>query len=343
MIEDQLGVGIIGAGIMGRAHAGVVRDYHRSRVVAVASRTGASARALAAECGDARVCPDYQALLRDPDVDLVCVATPDHLHADMVVAAAEAGKHVIVEKPFTTDVADADRAVAAVRRAGVKAMTLFNHRWVPAYAQARERLASRELGDPVLGYARKNDWIYVPTEMLGWASGTTAAWFLSSHDIDLLCWFFDDEVEEVYATAVSRVLRARGVDTPDAIQAQARFRGGAVATFEACWIYPNTFPTMTDSFVEVIGTKGVIHLDRKREQIEVATEAGFSYPRNLLLANIHGRQVGAVRSAICHVVDCVLDDQEPLVTLESSRHVTAILAAVHESIATHRPVHVAHA
>lgn len=98
---------------------------------------------------------------------------------------------------------------------------------------------------------------------------------------------------------------------------------------------------MTDSFMEVIGERGVIHLDRKREQIEVATEAGFSYPRNLLLANIHGRQAGAVRNAICHAIDCAIDGGEPLVTLESSRHVTAILAAIHESIATRSPVRVA--
>jgi predicted dehydrogenase len=334
-------VGIIGAGIMGHAHAGVVNDYHRSRVVAVASGSLASAEALATTCPGARSYADYEQLLADPAVDLVCIAVPDHRHADVVGVAAQAGKHIIVEKPFTTDVAGADRALRAVRQAGVKAMTLFNHRWVPAYAQAQERIAAGEIGAPVLGYARKNDWIYVPTEMLDWAASTTAAWFLSSHDLDLLCWWFDDEAVEVYATAVTRVLRARGIDTPDAIQAQVRFRGGAVATVEACWIYPNTFPTMTDSFMEVIGTDGVIHLDRKREQIEIATHQAFSYPRNLLMANLHGRQYGAVRNAICHVIDCVLDDQEPLVTLESSRHVTAILAAMHESLASGQPARVA--
>lgn len=326
---------------MGRAHASVVREYHRSEVVAIASGRRASAEALAASCPAARVYASYQDLLAAPEVDLVCVATPDHLHAEVVVAAAQAGKQIIIEKPFTTAVEDADRAVAAVRQAGVKAMTLFNHRWVPAYAQARERIAAGEIGVPVLGYARKNDWIYVPTEMLDWASSTTAAWFLSSHDLDLLCWFFDDRAVEVYATAVSRVLAARGVDTPDAIQAQVRFRGGAVVTVEACWIYPNTFPTMTDSFVEVIGTAGVIHLDRKREQIEIATAERFSYPRNLLNATIHGRPRGAVRDAITHMIDCVLDNLEPLVTLESSRHVTAILAAIHESVATGRATPVA--
>lgn len=272
---------------------------------------------------------------------MVCVATPDHFHTDVMIAAAQAGKHVLVEKPLTTSLADADRAIAAIREADVTAMTLFNHRWVPAYAHAREQMASGQLGSPAVGYARKNDRIFVPTEMLRWASATTPAWFLSSHDIDLMCWFFDDQADEVYATAVSQVLRGRGIDTPDAIQAQVRFRGGAVATFEACWTYPDTFPTMTDSFVEVIGSAGVMHLDRKTEQIEVATSQGFEYPRTALNMPVHGHRVGAVPNAIGHFVDCVRDGRQPLVTLESSRHVTAILEAIHRSIETRQPERVA--
>lgn len=338
---QKLRAGIVGAGIMGQAHAAVLAEHPAAEVVAVASRSEDSARELAAACGASRVSTDYEQLVNDPEVDLVCVATPDHLHAGVAIAAAQAGKHLIIEKPFTTSLEDADRALEAIRQAGVTAMTLFNHRWVPAYAQTKERMESGQLGDPVMGYARKNDRIFVPTQMLRWAGATTPAWFLSSHDIDLMCWFFDDTAEEVYATAVSQVLRSRGIDTPDAIQAQVRFRRGAVATFEACWTYPDTFPTMTDSFMEVIGTAGVIHLDRKAEQIEVATETEFEYPRNLLRMNVHGRQVGAVPNAIGHVVDCILAGRPPLVTLESSRHVTAILEAIHRSIETRQPERVA--
>jgi predicted dehydrogenase len=330
---QQLGVGIVGAGIMGRAHANILADHPATRVVAVTSRTRESADKLAGEYG-ATVHPDAAALIADPDVHIVVVATPDHLHGDMVCAAAEAGKHVLVEKPFTTDPVDADRALAAVRHAGVKAMTLFNHRWVPSYAQAQARVAAGDIGRPRMAYARKNDTRHVPTQMIPWADRTTCAWFLSSHDIDLVCWMFDDEVETVYASAVHGTLRELGVDTPDAIQAQCRFRGGGVATFESCWTYPDTFPTMTDSFVEVVGERGVIHLDRKCEQIEIATDDTYEYPRNLLLRTVHGVPAGAVRDAIWHLVDCVRHDREPLVTLESSRHVTAVLAAIHRSIAS---------
>ena len=136
------------------------------------------------------------------------------------------------------------------------------------------------------------------------------------------CWYFESTPDEVFATEVRKVLVARGIDTPDAIQAQVRFADGAVATFEACWTYPNTFPTMTDSFIELIFSSAVIHLDRKREQIEIATEQKFEYPRNLLINRVGGRPSGSTYAAVTHFVDAVLDGFEPLVSLESSVRVT---------------------
>ena len=127
-------------------------------------------------------------------------------------------------------------------------------------------------------------------------------------------------------------LTGRGIDTPDAVQAQVRFNGGQVATFEACWIYPDSYPSMTDSFIEVVGEKGMVHLTRSSDQVELATEEAFEYPRSSVGANIHGEQRGAVSDALHHVVTCVLEDKEPLVTMESSRHVTAILDAIHRSL-----------
>jgi predicted dehydrogenase len=286
--------------------------------------------------GQPQVFDDYDRLIESGTVDAVVVATPDHLHADVVVQAAAAGLHVLVEKPFTTSVADADRCVAAVREAGVVAMCIFNHRWVPAYAQAKDLVSG--LGAPAVAYTRKDDTIYVPTEMLRWAADTTCAWFLSSHDIDLVTWLFDDEVERVFATARYGKLRSLGIDTPDGIQIQARFRRGAIATFESAWIYPNTFPTMVDSYVTLICDDGAIQLDRQQENIMMATGDGLTFPRNMLQRVVHGVPGGAYRDAIAHFVDCAVHGKEPLISVESSRHVTAVLEAAHQSIASGQPV-----
>ncbi|GAA2584266.1 Gfo/Idh/MocA family oxidoreductase [Dactylosporangium fulvum] len=328
---DRLIVGVVGTGIMARTHAAVLDSYHRSAVGGWVSRDPARVTGL----GDVPVHSDVPSMAADPAIGAVLVATPDHLHTAPALAAIEAGKHVLIEKPLATTVADARRIRDAANAAGVTVMTLFNHRWVPAYWQAHEQTAGRR---PVLAYARKNDTLFVPTQMIGWAGQTTPSFFLTSHDLDLLLWYFDDRVERVYASAVHGVLREHGIDTPDAVQAQIRFAGGAVATLEACWTYPDTFPTMTDSFLELIFADAVVHLDRKREQIEIATPDRFSYPRNQLAGRVGGKPSGSVAAAVTHFVDAVLDKTPPLVTVDSSVHVTEVLAAIDTSWRTGQPV-----
>jgi predicted dehydrogenase len=331
---DPLRVGVVGVGVMGSGYARVLDANPTTEVTALAASRPGRAQTLAEELTHARAFDSWPELIASGEVDAVCIATPDHLHTEIMVAAAEAGLHIACEKPFTTSLAEADRAIEAIHRNGVTAMTLFNHRWVPAYAQAKDAIAAGDIGRPVLAAARKNDRIYVPTEMLSWASESTSAWFLSSHDIDLACWFLDDTITHVSAIATSGVLTARGVTTPDAIHIQARFSRGAIAAFESAWIYPNTFPTMVDSFVEVVGSDGVIHLDRQAEQIEMATGTAHNYPRNTITVNLHGRLTGAGPAALLHWAECAATGAEPLVSLDSSRHVTAVLDAAHRAIGT---------
>ncbi len=330
-----VGVGLIGAGIMGEGHAAATFQDPRAKLVGVASLEGAEG--VAKRFGAEVATRDYRELLKRKDIDLVLVATPDHLHFEICKAAIEAGKHVLVEKPLTVDLDEADKLIEIVKRSGLKLMACFSHRWIPSYWATHERVAASKIGRPVMAYARKNDRIWVPTKMLGWAAGTTPAWFLSSHDIDLVTWWMGDRATEVYATAVWGVLRKRGIETPDAVQAQVRFAGGGVATFESCWIYPDTFPSMTDSYIELVGEAGVIHLDRKDEQLHVASEEAYEWPRIAIMPKIAGKQQGALTEVVQHFIACVRDDKQPLVTLESSRQVTAILDALHRSIASGKP------
>lgn len=335
-MAEKVRIGVVGTGTMGAAYAEEFATHPGAEVVAVTSRTGESARRVAERVG-CRVFDTADELVAAPGVDAVVVATPDDSHAAVAIAAARAGKAVLIEKPLTTSAAAAAEVVAAVRAAGVVATALFNHRWVPAYAQAHERIAAGDLGSPVMAYARKNDRIFVPTKMIDWADRTSPAWFLSSHDIDLVTWMFDDTPVSVFATAVHGKLRDLGIDTPDALQAQVRYAGGAVATFESCWVYPDTFPTMVDSYIELVGTEGVINLDRRTEQIEIATTDSFSLPRNLLQRTVHGVSAGAVRDCLWHFVDCVATGTEPLVTIESAATTTAVLEALHDSARSGQP------
>ena len=190
------------------------------------------------------------------------------------------------------------------------------------------------IGEPLLAYARKNDTIFVPTEYINWAACTTPAWFLSCHDIDLVRWFFGSEPVEARAWGVKKVLAGRGIDTYDMIQSQVRFSNGAIATFECGWIYPNTFPTTVDSFVEVVGEHGHLHFDRKRESIEFSTREAFTYPKTFLSADVFGTLRGAYPSCLGDFVRSVREDLPTAVNAFDGRQVTATLVAIHKSLET---------
>lgn len=336
MSTDRVGVGIIGAGIMGRSHAASLAMDPRARLVGVAGLPVETAGELAGRHEGCYATDDYRTVLADPAIDYVTVATPDNLHFAICSAAIAAGKDVFVEKPLTTSLAEADELIAQAESAGRVVMTCFNHRWIPAYAEAHARIDAGEIGVPRMAYARKNDRIYVPTTMLSWAGDTTCAWFLSSHDIDLVTWFMGDRPVSAYAIAAKGVLAERGIDTLDSVQALVRYADGGFATFESCWIYPDTFPTMTDSFIEVVGGRGVIQLPRVDDQVHLATPEAFTYPRTSIGADVHGQRLGAVTSALHHMTTCVLTGTQPLVTAQSSRDVIATLDAIHRSIASGR-------
>ncbi|MGW1682022.1 Gfo/Idh/MocA family protein [Saccharopolyspora sp. NPDC002376] len=332
-------VGIVGAGIMGRFHARTLQSMDGVDVLAVASRGGQSARDLAEELPSADAVAGWQELVTRDELDAVVVATPDAEHADIAIAALDAGKSVLVEKPLATTLDDAGRMVTAAENSGRSAGCLFNHRWVPSYAEARRR--APELGRALMAYAHKNDRISVAREMLSWSATTTSAWFLSSHDIDLITWIIGQYPTEVFATAVYGALREEGIDTPDAMQIQVRYDGGAVATFESCWVYPNSFPTLVDSYLEVVGTAGVVHIDRKRDQLEICTDSGMQWPSFAVQRTVHGEAAGSVRDCLADFVRAHREGRNPLVPLGEAAVTTAVLAAAHESATSGHGVAVA--
>jgi predicted dehydrogenase len=333
-LDQRTRIGVIGLGIMGEQYVRVYQSHPLAEVTAVASRTSEKAATVAARYQVPHVCVDWRELVTRADVDAVCVATPDNLHYEPARAAMEAGKHVLIEKTMTTDIGEADSLVAVAETARVKVQVAFNHRWLSSYYQGHAAIEKGAIGRPLVAYARKNDTIYVPTEYIPWAAHTTSAWFLSCHDIDLVRWFMGNEPVEARAWGVKQVLAARGIDTYDAIQAQVRFESGAIATFESAWIYPNTFPTIVDSFVEIIGEHGHLHFDRKRESIELSTKEAFTYPKAFLNADVFGTLRGAYPSCLDDFIRSIREDRPPGAGVRDGRQVTAVLHAVHESLRT---------
>ena len=331
---DKLRFGVIGLGIMGQQYVKIYSGLAGTEVTAVADLNETRAAEVGAKFGVARRYTDYRRMLEEAPLDAVVVATPDFAHFEPAKAVLESGRHLAVEKPMTTSVEESDQLLRLARLSGRKVQVNYNHRWLGPYHHGKQAILAGEIGTPLAAYARKNDTIFVATDYISWAGRSTPAWFLSAHDIDLLRWFFAAEPVEARAWGRREVLVKRGIDTYDLIQAQVRFSSGAIATVESAWIYPNTFPTIVDSFVEVIGSEGHIHFDRKRESIEVSSPKGFTYPKNFLNSEIFGRPRGAFPACVEDFAFAILENREPVVTAFDGRQVTAALDAIHRSLAS---------
>lgn len=330
--------GIIGTGIMGKAGAKILQRLDGVEVTALADLSENNLQEAAGELGVASMYLSYQQMLEKEALDAVYVATPDQYHREPVIDALEAGCHVVVEKPMATRQEDAEAICTVVEKTGKKFQVDFNHRWLSPYHKIKAMIDAGDLGAPVIGFARKNNPILVPTSMLAsWAKDSTPAWFMSSHDIDLMTWWFGTLPVEVYARGIKRVLKARGLDTYDGIHALVTYDGGQFATFEAAWIYPNTSPYMPDSFMEVIGTAGTTHIDRQAEAIDAILEEKFTCPRTFLNYRVFDSWVGAMPSSMQSFVTACRQDTDTVVNAREGLKSTAVLDALHRSLASGRP------
>lgn len=330
-------IAVIGTGIMGKNAVMVWQRNPQVKVVAVCDIDKNRAEQVAQELNIPHYYSDYKQLLDKAEVDMMHINTPDWAHRDAVVDSLQAGKHVLVEKPLTTSVADADDIVDAVKKSEKKCQVSFNHRWLSVYHKVYSDIQNGKIGDCLMGFAKKNNPILVPTEWIPWSGGSSPAWFLSSHDIDLVSWWVGSAGEEVFATGAKQVLKQRGIDTWDAIQAQVRFKSGFFATFESAWIYSNKSPYLPDSYMEIIGSSGHVFMDRKAEAIELATAEAYTYPRTLLNYQVFDRWQGALPACMYSFIDAIIEDREPYVTAREGRNVTAILEAIHRSLESGKP------
>ncbi|HML48386.1 MAG TPA: Gfo/Idh/MocA family oxidoreductase [Clostridia bacterium] len=189
----SLNIAIVGAGVWGETHAAIFREHPYANPVAICDLNVERAAALADKYALPAVYGSVKDMLRAGGFDAVSIVTPDHLHADIAVACATAGKHLLIEKPLATTSADVFRIVEAVRRHNVRAMVDLHNRWSPPFAQAKLELDAGTLGTLRNAYFRLNDTKWVATDMLPWAAKSSILWFLGSHSLDTLQWLFDDQ------------------------------------------------------------------------------------------------------------------------------------------------------
>ncbi len=333
MAGDRLGTAVIGVGLIGEQHADVYAAYHRANLALVYDANPQRAQAVA-ERLDCRAAPDLAAIA-DSDVALVSVATPDFAHRDAVVAMLDAGKHVLVEKPLATTVADAVAMVRAAERNNRHLSISLGNRWSEDIQDLRDCVQSGEIGDPIFGFSRLSDTVWVPTQMLSWGSESGPHWFLYPHTMDYMRWIIGQEAKRVYARGEKRLLPQKGVDAYDYVQAMVEFENCTI-TFETSWIVPEGYPAIVEQYLSLYGTKGKVTLDRSNRGFALDTEERQLTIRPKMWS--YFKTPDSWGNSMRNVVDCILDGGEPAIPGSDGLAVVAMIEAAERSIETGQPV-----
>ncbi len=286
-----LGVAMIGYAFMGKAHSNAWRnvasyfDVPAFEQKVLVGRDAGQVAAAAEKYGWAESATDWRSVLDRDDIHIVDICAPGWMHAEIAIAALEAGKHVLVEKPLANTLAEAEamtEAAAAARAKGVQSMIGFNYRRVPALALAKELIAEGRLGTVRhVRAAYLQDWLSDAESPMTWrlrkeTAGSGALGDIASHAIDQVLYLLGGTVTEVTGRLHTFVDRRPGADGPngledvtvdDAAWATLTLASGAIASVEVSRVATGQKNSLK---LEIYGDKGTILFD-----LEALNELGF--------------------------------------------------------------------
>lgn len=317
-------LGVLGAGIIAKSFMEAAPNVPGLDVAVICDIVEDAARALA-EPHDIPTAADFRAVLADETIEAVYIALPHNLHEGATIAAAEAGKHILLEKPMANSLEEADRMLAAQRRAGVKLMIGFTHRFHSELETAKRLIETGELGQLTLAVDLMTTGGVIP----GWfwqkpVSGGGVLHVNGAHSFDRLRWLTGSEIVEVFAYA--QTYDARKTVEDSAVVA-LRFANGAMGMTAHNWVTDTSLPFKCD--LDIHGTEGAIRIDTWNS-LEFSN-AHHTWRQRRERDDMFEKEIGEFVSAI-------VEDREPCVAGEDGRRSLACVQAAYESARTGKPV-----
>jgi predicted dehydrogenase len=337
----KIGFGVIGTGMWGEAHARIYSSHPYTSLIAVCDIMEDRAKNIAKKYGAGEYYTDYNEMLKNPGIDAVGIATPDFAHCDPFVAACEAGKNILIEKPLATTYDDLKKMKKAYRENKVRVMVDFHNRWNPPYTIAKESINANEIGTLISMYYRINNPIWVPTEMLSWPDKSSVLWFLGSHAVDTLRFLSDSEVKRIYSVSRSEVLVKRGIPVADIYQSIFEFEDGIIATIENCWILPRTNPHWNDIKLNILGSDGMYNMDLTHNQaIERFLKDKSDHPDIIIMPTVHGKPSGYAYESIRDFIERLYSEEDFIVDFNDGYKVSKVILSIIKSAELREPMEV---
>jgi predicted dehydrogenase len=332
----KYGVAIIGTGWVSGEHIRAFELNPHSSVVAIVSRSldKGAAKAKEYDLADCRVYTDYDECLKDARVDIVCICTPNHMHADQTVKAANAKKHILIEKPIALSLKDAKRMKQAVDLAGVKTLVGYVLRWNPLFVTAKTMMAQGYIGN--LYYA-ETDYFHRVTDTYPcyeWTCkkdiGGSSLLAGGCHAVDAMRWFMQDEAIEV--TAYSSSCRD-DLEFDGTLVMILKFKNGAIGKIGSS--YDTISPYIFN--VHLFGDKGSL-INNKIYSPEML-EGQSDYMQIPVTTPDSGDVTHhPFPQEIDHFMECIIQDKETIVSLDDAMKTQEIVFAADISALENRPV-----
>jgi len=326
-------VGLVGTGI-GKLHAAGIAKMPELAQLAAVCGLDENAQIVGKQYGAGYVTDRYEDLLNDSSIDVIDLCVPHIQHLPLAVVAAEAGKHILIEKPLARTLVEADQIIAAARKAGVHLMTGHNQRYYAHHAKAKELLDAGAIGKPYMIVVSVHVYGHIDgfRRFLNEAGGGT---LIDSgvHRFDLIRWLMG-EVETLYAQT-GRFLQMQ-MEGEDCAVVTMRFRSGAIGSFSCSWSAKGPRPEET---LQIFGPQGAILTEDHTCSLRLSSEnppAGLKDVREFVFPVDQAESIRRGIEAFMISLQC---GKEPPITGEDGRASLELSMASYESARTGLPVH----
>lgn len=332
---------IVGCGHIAHKHAEQIDAIPEARLVAVCDKNP-KAMASFVEGYGITAYEDTDKMLKDENIDVVCICTPSGLHAPLTIQVAKAKKHVIVEKPIALTLEDADQMIEACKENGVKLSVVHPNRFRPAVMELRKAMDEGLFGklshaDATVRWNR-NQAYYDQAPWRGTKNQDGGVLMNQAiHNLDLLIWLMGD-VEEVFSMNATRL---RKIEAEDVSTGVVRFKNGALGVVEAATtIYPKNF----EESLSIFGESGIVKIGGKTANHIKHWEMKSKDPDEVreLINQIEKDPFGKPghRWIIEDMIDALESDREPIVNGEDGKRVLQFVLALYKSAELNQPVQV---
>lgn len=343
-MDKKVGIGLVGSQFISSIHVESLKMVPDANVLAVMSPSAGNAAGFAKKHGIPNHFTDIDSMLAMPEIDMIVIGSPNNTHCDITLKAARAGKHIVVEKPFCMNLAEADLMIDACKQANVKLMYAEELCFTPKYVRLKGLLDEGALGRPVLlKQSEKHDGPHADHFWDVERSGGGVTMDMGCHAIQFFRWLNkDNPIKSVYAQMNTSVHTDKTIGDDNAIII-LEFENGVVAIAEESW----TKLGGMDDRAEIHGSEGVAYADvLQGNSIQTYSAKGVGYA-----VEKAGNTIGwsytmyeeiwnyGFPQEFAHFVDCVKNDRQPLVTGEDGRAVLEVIFAAYASAGTGHKVY----